>query len=428
VRIEFWFDFSCPYAYLASLRIEEIARAHRAELELCPMLLGGVFRSIGAGDGPMATLGPAKAANNVRDMVRWAERLGAPFRLPAGHPMRTVRALRVFLGVPRAAWSSAMHALYAAYWQRGEDVTRDEVIAAALAGAGIAGPAIDAAFAGADGDAAKAELRQRTDRAVALGVFGAPAYVVDRGTGAPVLLWGQDRLEFLEAVLEGWDPDAGPPSGPPRAVEVPPRAGPTRVIDYWFDLSSPFAYLGATQIEALAGAAGAELRWRPALLGALFRELGTPDVPWYAMPAPKRSYTGLDMQRWAHWWGVPLVFPTRFPQRTVTALRLIQLAGTPPALIHRLFRAMWVEDLSLEDDAVLARLCTEVGVDPALVEATHQPTARAALEAATDAAHAAGVFGVPTTIVHGADAEPALFWGQDRLELVARVAATGRIA
>ena len=66
------------------------------------MLLGGVFRGIGAGDGPMPTLSPVRAAYNLRDMQRWAERFGTPLTVPAAHPMRTVLALRVLLGLPEA--------------------------------------------------------------------------------------------------------------------------------------------------------------------------------------------------------------------------------------------------------------------------------------------------------------------------------------
>ena len=72
VHVEFWFDFSCPYAYLASVEIEATCRAAGAPLRLEPMLLGGVFRAIGAGDGPMPGLAPVRAAYNLRDMQRWA--------------------------------------------------------------------------------------------------------------------------------------------------------------------------------------------------------------------------------------------------------------------------------------------------------------------------------------------------------------------
>ena len=135
--MELWFDFSCPYAYLASRRAPHIARAAGLDLDYKPMLLGGVFRGIGAGDGPMATLGPAKAQHNLRDMHRWAEIFGAPFQMPSAHPMRTVRALRTLLALPHSRWPIAIDALYAAYWQRAEDITRDDVIAAALRGAGV---------------------------------------------------------------------------------------------------------------------------------------------------------------------------------------------------------------------------------------------------------------------------------------------------
>src|SRR5262249_45521191 len=142
------------------------------------MLLGGVFRGIGAGDGPMATLSPQKQAHNVADMHRWAEVFGVPFRLPSAHPMRTVQALRTLLALPRTWWRVAMEASFAAYWQRGEDGTRAEVIAAALRGAGVAEDAIAAAARCADDPDIKDELRRRTNEAISLGIFGAPAWVL----------------------------------------------------------------------------------------------------------------------------------------------------------------------------------------------------------------------------------------------------------
>lgn len=427
-RVEFWFDFSCPYAYLASRRVEEICERAGARLTLSPMLLGGVFRLTGAGDGPMATLGAAKARHNALDMARWADRLGVVLRVPPAHPMRTVRALRVFVGLPEARHRAAMHALYAAYWEAGLDVTDDAVISAALTGAGIPADEVAAALAAADGDAAKDDLRRRTDEAVSHGIFGAPAMRVLRDDAAPVLLWGQDRLHFLEAVLAGWNPDDAPYAGPSTSLgaigspddpeRVPKGRVEGRALDFWFDFSSPFAYLGATQIAGIAAAAGATLRWRPMLLGALFKDIGTPDVPLFRMPEAKRAYYGRDLNRWAHWWNVPFRFPRQFPMRTVTALRLVLLAGDAgAALVARVFAAYWAEGRDISDAAVLRALCEETGVDPALVDRTGEPAVKQALIDETAAARAAGVFGAPTAVVHDPRG-PMLFWGQDRLDLV----------
>ncbi len=423
VNVEFWFDFSCPYAYLASQAVEEICAQAGATLQLRPMLLGGVFRATGAGDGPMATLTPRRALNNSRDMHRWAEWRGVTLRIPAAHPIRTVRALRTLLGLPEARWPAAMHALYAAYWQAGADITDDAVIAAALTVAGVPAAEQDAARRGADTDAVKDDLRRRTDEAVALGIFGAPAMVVRRPDG-PVLLWGQDRLHWLAAVLAGWDPERGSPAAVvsaqphPRLERLAPDA-PGLPLDFWFDYASPFAYLGATQIARIARAAGTTVRWRPMLLGALFREVGSPDVPLFGLPPAKRAFVARELTWWARWWGVDFRFNTRFPVRTVNALRVTLLAGEhQEALIARIFRAIWVDDHDVTDPEVLRGLCAEVGVDPAVVDRTSEPAVKQVLVDQTAAAVKAGVFGAPTAIVHGANG-PLLFWGQDRLDLVA---------
>jgi 2-hydroxychromene-2-carboxylate isomerase len=422
VQLELWFDFSCPYAYLASRRAPHVARAAGVELVYKPMLLGGVFRGIGAGDGPMATLGPAKALHNLRDMHRWAEIFGAPFQLPAAHPMRTVRALRTLLGLPHSRWPAAVDALYAAYWQRGEDVTRDEVIAAALRGAGVSDADIADASRRAEDPAVKDELRARTEEAIALGIFGAPAWVVRRDGREPVLVWGQDRMPWVDAVLAGWEPDAkAPPAGPrPFGDGIQGFASPS-TLDVYCDVSSPFSYLGLMQLPRLAELTGVTPRLQPILLGALFRDIGQVNVPLFAMPPPKTRYVGLEMTRWARWWGVPFDAPQKFPQRTVTAQRLILLAterGYADAirLATTLGRAMWAEQRDLEDDDTLRGLLADAGLPREWVERTQDADVKAALAERTAKAKAAGVFGVPTWIVDGTY----LFWGQDRLELVMR--------
>src|SRR5688500_3561160 len=86
VRIEYWFDFSCPYAYLGSTQIEALARRHRAELCWRPMLLGGVFRAVNTPQFPAETMSPGKKLHNALDMLRWAEHIGVPLRMPPAHP------------------------------------------------------------------------------------------------------------------------------------------------------------------------------------------------------------------------------------------------------------------------------------------------------------------------------------------------------
>ncbi|MFN0249085.1 MAG: 2-hydroxychromene-2-carboxylate isomerase [Kofleriaceae bacterium] len=419
--LELWFDFSCPYAYLASQQASRLA-ARGVEIDWRPMLLGGVFRGIGAGDGPMATLSAPKARHNAADMHRWAEVIGAPFRLPDTHPMRTVRALRVLLGLPHREWPAAIHALYATYWQRAEDITHDAVIRAALATAGIDTNIIDGAFATADSDAIKNELRARTDEAIALGVFGAPAWIVRRES-APLLIWGQDRITWVEAVLAGWDPDRDPPPGGARTVDATPAASGA-TLDVYFDVSSPFAYLGLTQLPALARATGVTPRLVPILLGALFKDLQQANVPWFAMPVAKQRYLGVEMSRWAHWWGQPFVFPKKFPQRTVNAQRLAILAAEQSfesgvQLAIALGRAMWAEQRDLEDTATLAQIIAETQSSDAWITGITEPEVKARLAENTASAKAAGVFGVPTFVVNGRH----LFWGQDRMGLVARALA-----
>lgn len=199
--------------------------------------------------------------------------------------------------------------------------------------------------------------------------------------------------------------------------------GGVKTLQFYFDFSSPFAYLGATQVRSLAERAGARLDYRPFLLGALFRDIGTPNVPLFSMPKPKQDYVRLDLLRWADHWSVPLQWPSRFPMNTIKPLRMVLSlpVSSRPALIDRVFRAYWAEDCDISDDAVLRKLAAEVELDAgALLAATKDVGIKDALKAVTDEARSRGVCGAPTFAVGGD-----LYWGQDRIDLVqARLANT----
>jgi 2-hydroxychromene-2-carboxylate isomerase len=192
--LDFWFDYSCPYAYLGATQVEALAARTGAELRYRPMLLGGVFAANGTPQKLFATLSPAKAAHNARDLDRWADLFAVTLRMPAGHPFRTVEALRATIACgidPRV-----VRRLYDAYWVDGRSPSDEAILREALSAAGHDAARILAAISLPE---AKDDLRRRTDEAIALGIFGAPAFVVD---GAR-LYWGQDRMQFVEHDLRG---------------------------------------------------------------------------------------------------------------------------------------------------------------------------------------------------------------------------------
>ena len=187
-------------------------------------------------------------------------------------------------------------------------------------------------------------------------------------------------------------------------------------LDLYWDFSSPFAYLGSTQAEALAKRTGAELRWQPMFLGGVFNAIGAPDVPVLSWSDVKRRYFFVDLTRWATHWSVPFVFPSKFPINSIKPLRayLALPEARRAAFREATFRAYWAEGKDISDDAVLAGLIGEGAADVLARCATQE--IKDQLFAATKRAVDVGVFGAPTWVVDEKD----LFWGQDRLELVER--------
>lgn len=189
-----------------------------------------------------------------------------------------------------------------------------------------------------------------------------------------------------------------------------------KTVEFYFDFSSPYAYLGSTQIEALAARKGARVVYRPFLLGALFKAIGTPNVPLLAMPEAKQRLVRRDIFRWADFWGVPFRYATRFPMNTVKALRLV-LATPEPALstlVQAVYRAAWVEDRDISSDEELVDIANAVGLPgSALVALTREEPLKRRLKEVTEEAERLGVCGAPCFLVGDL-----LVWGQDRLAFV----------
>lgn len=179
--LDFWFDYSCPYAYVASTGVEAFAADLGARVRWRPILLGGVLRAVGSPQHIAATLPPAKARHLLVDQARLAALAGVPFDPPPEHPRRTVAALRATLA--RGNDPAVIHAFFRAYWAERRPI-EDEAVVRAIAG-------------DVDLDAAREPLRAQTDAAIAMGVFGVPVYGVgDRWW------WGGDRLPLVRAALE----------------------------------------------------------------------------------------------------------------------------------------------------------------------------------------------------------------------------------
>lgn len=402
MSLDFWFDYSCPYAYLASFVAERAARLRNEPLGWQPMLLGGVFRARGTAQNLMGELSPAKAAHNLADMQRWASLLGVPLTVPAGHPFRTVEALRATLATQ--VDPAVVRGFYRAYWVDNAPVSEPAVLERVLREAGHDPSVVLERAASA---AIKDELRERTDRALAHGIFGAPAFVVTGASGTTEMFWGLDRLAFVTGLGVGETYGLGEPRY---------DASMAHTLDIYWDFSSPFAYLGSTQAEALAARTGATLRWQPMLLGGLFRSIGQVDAPLLTWSDAKKEHSMRDMQRWADLYGVPLRFPSKFPISSVKAMRCwLALPEAERATFReRTFRAYWADGLDISDDAVLSDLIGPSAAE--ILAATQTPAIKQALITATETAVRRGVFGAPTWIVDERD----LFWGQDRVPLVER--------
>ncbi len=191
--IDFYFDFSSPYGYFASTKIEELAAKFGRSVVWRPMLLGAVFKI--TGQQPLSTV-PLKNTYMAHDLARTAKLLKIPFKLPTRFPISTVAPSRAFYWMgdqDRERAKKLAQALYHAYFAEDRDISNPEVTGNVAAKLGVDKAELTQAL---NDPAVKERLKIEVDAAIERGVFGSPYIIVD---GEP--FWGSDRLDQVEQWL-----------------------------------------------------------------------------------------------------------------------------------------------------------------------------------------------------------------------------------
>jgi 2-hydroxychromene-2-carboxylate isomerase len=184
--------------------------------------------------------------------------------------------------------------------------------------------------------------------------------------------------------------------------------------EFWFEFASTYSYPAAERIEVLAQSRGMTIRWRPFLLGPIFRNQGWSDSPFNLYPA-KGRYMWRDLERICAESALPLRRPSVFPRNGLLAARVACRFDAEvwlPDFVRAVYRANFSEDRDISTPKTIGALLNELGVsvDDALAAADTED-AKAKLRAQTERATSLGIFGAPTCVVDGE-----LFWGNDRLE------------
>lgn len=191
-----------------------------------------------------------------------------------------------------------------------------------------------------------------------------------------------------------------------------------QTIDFYFDLTSPYSYVAAEQIEDIAAAGNRVVNYKPTLLGFVFKSTGN-SAP--MMNPAKGKYSAKDFARTARFHGLEINWPKKFPiNATVGSRAILQVINTQPEkageLTRALYKAYFVTGQDITEEAVVAEVASSIGLDgAALVARTQDESIKEQMKNAVQESIDAGMFGAPYFVVDGE-----AFWGQDRMEQLRR--------
>ena len=192
------------------------------------------------------------------------------------------------------------------------------------------------------------------------------------------------------------------------------------MIEFFFDCSSPWTWLAFHNVQPLARELGVAIAWRPILVGGVFNAVNPSVYEFRERGVPaKQAYLKKDLADWARIAGLEIHFPPAvFPVNSVKAMRgclYLEPVGKLVPFAAAVFEAYWAREEDISQDAVLARICRTVDVDPQdFAAGISEPSVKERLKANTDELIARGGFGSPTLFVAGED----MYFGNDRLPLV----------
>jgi 2-hydroxychromene-2-carboxylate isomerase len=189
--LDFYFDFSSPYGYLMSEKIDTVAARYGRKVRWHPILLGVIYRELGG--APLTLQNPAKAAYSLLDFERSARFMGIPYRHPELFPLATQAAARAYYWLHGRDCGLARqfgHAAYRALFVDNRDISAPDTVLDLAADLGIDRAELAAALQGPE---LKARLKDECEAALKAGVFGSPYVLID---GQP--FFGADRLPQIE--------------------------------------------------------------------------------------------------------------------------------------------------------------------------------------------------------------------------------------